>query len=352
MGRPPGKLKKNVVAEPGLDAPASPFSLQNFVKSLAKENPDSELQLLGAGSESRTFGVKWWIPTGLLSLDYVMGGGIPSGRVIEIFSNNPSEGKTAHCALFAAAVQKAGGLCLLIDTESGVLIERLITLGVNTDDLVIAQPSTMEEVFNTIHIFIEEIRKQGFTGPLVAIWDSVAATATQSQLEAPYDQNLYAPQARVLSSGLRKLLPVLRESDATLICANQVRETMATYGEQRQSVGGMGLRFYATVRLGLSKVSNVKTSTNEITGIEVSITAKKNKITRPFKKATYVLNFKNGFDHMGSEFAFAREMGLIVENGKGYYSFVDNADKKFRESAYPEYRTNEFVEKLKSMVRL
>lgn len=341
------------VEEAGADAPAVPFNLQNFVKDLSKDKPDSEIQLLGdADGAGSSFTVPWWVPTGLMGLDWVTGGGIPGGRVIEIFSNNPSEGKTAHCALFAAAIQKAGGVVLLIDTESGTLVERLTTLGVDTTQLVISQPDSMEQVFDTAHTFIEDIRKQGFEGPLAIIWDSVAATPTKTQLEATYEKEMYAPQARVLSSGMRKLMPALRDNNATLIAANQTRENIGvSFGETKQTVGGMGLKFYAHIRLGLARLSNIKDSDSKVTGIEIQVTGKKNKLTRPFKKTTYVLNFDGGFDFIGSEFALAVEKGLIIENGKGYYSFTSDATVKFRESAYKDHRTPEFIEKLTASVK-
>jgi recombination protein RecA len=199
-----------------------------------------------------------------MSLDWVMGGGIPGGRLIEIFSNNPSEGKTAHCALFAAAAQKAGGLVLLIDTESGTLIERLETLGVDKDQLIISQPDSMEKVFDTVDTFIKEARKSGFAGPLVILWDSVAATPTNSQIEASFEKEMYAPQARVLSAGMRKLMPALRDNAATLICANQTRENIGvSFGEQKSTVGGLGLKFYAHIRLSLARLSNVKSGDSD-----------------------------------------------------------------------------------------
>jgi recombination protein RecA len=349
-----GRPKKDAGVEAGADAPVSPFNLQNFVKGLAKDRPDAEIQLLGdSDGEGSSFTVPWWIPTGMMSLDWVMGGGIPGGRLIEIFSNNPSEGKTAHCALFAAASQKAGGLVLLIDTESGTLIDRLETLGVDKTQLIVMQPDSMEKVFDSVDIFIKEARKSGFAGPLVILWDSVAATPTNSQVEATYEKELYAPQARVLSAGMRKLMPTLRDNSATLICANQTRENIGvSFGEQKSTVGGLGLKFYAHIRLALARLSNVKNAATEITGIEIQVTAKKNKLTRPFKKTVYVLDFKDGFDYMGSEFALATEKGLIIENGKGYYSFTDMADVKFRESAYRDHRTPQFIEKLKAVVKV
>jgi recombination protein RecA len=354
MGRPLGRPKKNAVVEPGLDAPVLPFSLQNFVKSMAKDKPDSEIQLLGESDGiNSSFSVPYWIPTGLLGLDYVLGGGIAGGRVYEIFSNSPSEGKSAVCALIAAATQRAGGVALLIDTESGTLVERLETLGVDTKDLIISQPDCLEQVFDVMHTFIEEIRAQGFTGPVVIVFDSVAATPTKSQNEAAYDKDLYAPQARVLSSGLRKLMPVLRDNGAVLVAANQVRENIGiSFGDSKSTVGGLGLKFFAHVRIALARLSNNKLSSGEITGIEIQALAKKNKLTRPFKKTVFTLNFKDGFDFIGSEFNFAVEKGEIVENKQGYYSFKDNMEKKFRASAYGEHRTEEFTEKLKSMVKL
>lgn len=347
MGRP----RKNPVEEPGA-TPASPFNLQTFIKNLSKDKPDAEIQLLGEiNDEGSSFTVPWWIPSGLIGLDWVIGKGIPGGRVVEVFSNNPSEGKSALCALFAGAIQKAGGLVMLIDTESGTLVDRMETLGVDTSNLIISQPDSMEQVFDTIHTFIEEVRKDGFNAPVAVIWDSVAATPTNSQLEATYEKEQYAPQARVLSSGLRKLMPVLRDNNATLIAANQVREAIGVaFGETKQTVGGMGMKFYAHVRLGLVRLSTLKDSKNEAEGIEIQITAKKNKLTRPFKKTSVKLYFKDGFDQLGSEFNFAYEKGLIVDNGKGYYSFADDLDKKFRESAYSEHRTEEFVQKLKDSI--
>lgn len=349
MGRP-----KKVVTEQ-VEGPAPSFNLQNFVKNMAKDKPEAEIQLLGeSDGVSSSFTVPWWIPTGLLGLDYVLGGGIPGGRIIEIFSNNPSEGKTATCALLAAAAQKAGGLVLLIDTESGTLIERLNTLGVDINQLIISQPDSLEQVFDVIHTFIEAARTDGFSGPILIVFDSVAATPTKSQLEATYEQNLYAPAARVLSSGLRKLMPILRDTNSTLVCANQVREIIGgvAFGETKQTTGGMGLRFFCHIRLALSRLSNLKNDKNEVEGIEVKINAKKNKLTRPFKSTVVKLMFKNGFDFIDNEFNFALEKAEIVENGKGYYSFKDNMEKKFRASAYPEYRTVEFTEKLKTLVKL
>ncbi len=349
MGRP----RKNVVIETGADAPVSPFNLKTFIKKLSKDKPDAEVQLLGeASTESSSFSVPWWIPSGLMGLDYVLGKGIPGGRIIEVFSNNPSEGKTSIVALLSGAVQKAGGIVLLIDTESGAMIDRMTTLGIDINDLVVSQPENMEQVFDVIHTFIEEVRKDGFIGPVVACWDSVAATPTRTQLEATYEKEQYAPQARVLSSGLRKLMPILRENNATLLCANQVREAIGVaFGETKQTVGGMGLRFYSHIRLGLSRTTTLKDANNSPIGITILAKAKKNKLTRPFKETSINLMFDNGFDYIGSEFTYAYERGFIVDNGKGYYSFSDCMDKKFRESAYPEYRTEAFIEKLKKSIQ-
>ena len=266
------------------------------------------------------------IPTGSVGLNVALGvGGYPRGRVIEIYGPE-SSGKTTLAIHAMAEVQKQGGIAAIIDAEHAFDRFYAEKLGVNTNELLIAQPDSGEQALD---IADELIRSAAVD--LVVI-DSVAALTPKAEIEGDMGDNRVGLHARLMSQALRKLTATINKTQTTCIFINQLREKIGVmFGSPETTTGGNALKFYASVRLDIRKGTAIKEG-DEILGNQVRVKVIKNKVAPPFKKAEFDLMFNEGISHAGELLDLGVEKGIVTKSGS-WFSYDGNKLAQGRDGA-------------------
>lgn len=248
------------------------------------------------------------ISSGILPLDLALGvGGIPKGRIIEIFGPEAS-GKTTICLSLIAEAQKAGGVAAFIDAEHAMDPEWAKTLGVKLDDLLISQPDTGEQALE----ITETLIRSG--GVDLVVVDSVAALVPKSEIEGEMGDSQMGLQARLMSQALRKLTGIVSKSKTTVIFTNQLRLKIGVFfGNPETTPGGLALKFYTSIRMDVRKIETLKKN-NQVYGNRVRVKVIKNKVAAPFKEAEFVINH-GGIDRAEALVDAALNAGLITKSG-------------------------------------
>ncbi len=250
------------------------------------------------------------IPTGALALDLALGvGGVPRGRVIEIYGPE-SSGKTTLMLHVIANAQKAGGLAAFIDAEHALDPAYAKKLGVNLDDLLVSQPSSGEEALT----ICETLARSNALDVIVV--DSVAALVPKAELEGDMGMATMGMQARLMSQALRKLTAVLNKSRTTCVFTNQLREKVGVmFGNPETTPGGKALKFYASVRLDIRRKDTLKDDSGNATGNHVRVKVVKNKVAPPFAEAEFDIVYNHGVDKEGSILDVGIEAGVVDKKG-------------------------------------
>ena len=266
------------------------------------------------------------ISTGCLSLDVALGvGGIPRGRVVEIYGPE-SSGKTTLALHIVAEAQKAGGFAAFIDAEHAVDPDYSKRLGVNTEELLISQPDSGAQALEICETLVR-------SGALhVIVIDSVAALVPRAELEGDMGDSHMGLQARLMSQALRKLTGTLSRSNTTVIFINQIREKIGVmFGNPETTPGGRALKFYASIRLEIRRITTIKDGA-EMVGSRVRVRVVKNKVAPPFKKSEFDIMYGQGISYVGDIIDLAVE-GNIVEKTGAWYSYDDMKIGQGRENA-------------------
>ena len=273
------------------------------------------------------------ISTGCLSLDVALGvGGIPRGRVVEIYGPE-SSGKTTLALHIVAEAQKAGGFAAFIDAEHAVDPDYSKRLGVNTEELLISQPDSGEQALEICETLVR-------SGALhVIVIDSVAALVPRAELEGDMGDSHMGLQARLMSQALRKLTGTVSRSNTTVIFINQIREKIGVmFGNPETTPGGRALKFYSSIRLEIRRITTIKDGA-EMVGSRVRVRVVKNKVAPPFKKSEFDIMYGKGISYVGDIIELAVE-GNIVEKTGAWYSYDDMKIGQGRENAISFLREN------------
>lgn len=285
------------------------------------------------------------IPTGSISLDQAIGiGGVPRGRIVEIFGPE-SSGKTTLSLHIIAEAQKAGGIAAFIDAEHAIDPVYAQRLGVDTDNLLISQPDTGEQALE----IAESLIRSGSVDIIVI--DSVAALTPRSEIEGDMGDSHMGLQARLMSQALRKLTAVISRSKTCVIFINQIREKIGVmFGNPETTPGGRALKFYSSVRLDIRRIETLKRG-DEILGNRVRVKVVKNKVAPPFKQAVFDIMFGEGISKEGDVLEAALKAGLIKKSG-AWFSYGQTRIGQGRENARDFLKENpkvmqEIIKKLK-----
>jgi recombination protein RecA len=254
-----------------------------------------------------------WIPTGCYSLDEVIGGGLPRGRVIEIFGAE-SGGKSTLALFLMAQIQKKGGRVALIDAENAFDGTYAANIGVDVTKMLVSQPTSLEESMDIIKELVE-------TGMIdIIVIDSVSALVPKSEVEGEdFMKDTMAIQARLMSRALRILSGPISKSKSVVVFINQIRDKVGVfYGAKTTTSGGRALKFFSSVRLEVSKGPKIEGKNEVQIGNEMIITAAKNKVGFPWKKTTIDLYYARGIDLVSDTLDFGERLGIIKKEGNTY----------------------------------
>lgn len=285
------------------------------------------------------------IPTGSIALDLALGvGGVPRGRIIEIYGPEAS-GKTTLALSVIAEAQKKGGQCAFVDAEHALDPVRAETIGVNLDDLLLSQPDTGEQALEITETLIR-------SGALdVVVVDSVAALVPRAELEGEMGDSVMGMQARLMSQALRKLTGAISKSKTVLIFTNQLRQKIGImFGNPETTPGGLALKFYASVRLDTRRVEMIKDG-EQVIGVRARVRVVKNKVAPPLKVAEFDIMNDEGISKSGGLLDVAVELGIVGKNGS-FFNYDGKPIAQGREAAKAYIRENpKFAEELDKKIR-
>jgi recombination protein RecA len=281
--------------------------LDAAISTITKAYGDGSIMRLGDARALRKIEV---IPTGALAMDLALGvGGIPRGRVVEIFGPE-SSGKTTLMLHVIANAQKAGGLAAFIDAEHALDPAYAKKLGVNLDDLLVSQPDSGEEALT----ICETLARSNALDVIVI--DSVAALVPKAELEGEMGMATMGMQARLMSQALRKLTAILSKSKTTCVFTNQLREKVGVmFGNPETTPGGKALKFYASVRIDIRRKDTLKDTSGNAIGNHVKVKVVKNKVAPPFAEAEFDILYNHGINQEGSILDVGIEHGVVEKKG-------------------------------------
>ena len=306
-------------------------ALQAALSQIEKQFGKGTIMRLGAGEPIENIQT---VSTGSLGLDIALGvGGLPRGRVIEIYGPE-SSGKTTLTLQVVAEMQKQGGVCAFVDAEHALDTQYAQNLGVRLEDMLISQPDTGEQALEVV----DSLVRSGAIDLIVV--DSVAALTPKAELEGDMGDSLPGLQARLMSQALRKLTATIKKANCTVIFINQIRMKIGVmFGSPETTTGGNALKFYASVRLDIRRIGSIKKA-DEVLGNETRVKVVKNKVAPPFKTAEFDIMYGKGISREGEIIDLGVNYNIVDKSG-AWYAYNgekigqgrDNAREFLRENA-------------------
>jgi recombination protein RecA len=285
------------------------------------------------------------IPTGSLSLDIALGvGGVPRGRIIEIYGPE-SSGKTTLCLHVIAEAQRQGGICGFVDVEHALDPAYAARIGVDVNNLYISQPDAGEQALEIAEALVRSNAMD------VVVVDSVAALVPRAEIEGEMGDSHMGLQARLMSQALRKLTGAIKSTNTCMIFTNQLRQKIGVmFGNPETTTGGMALKFYASVRLDVRRIESIKQG-DQVVGNRTRVTVKKNKVAPPFRTAEFDIMFNEGISTTGDLLDLGVEYDILSKRG-AYYRFNEEIIGQGREASKEFLRQNgELAAEIDRLVR-
>ena len=308
-------------------------AIKNALAQIEKNFGQGTIMKLGEAGKVKVESIR----TGSISLDQALGGGIPKGRIIEIYGPE-SSGKTTLALHVIAESQKNGGTAAFIDAEHALDPEYAKQIGVKTEDLLISQPDNGEQALE----IVETLTRSGAVDVIVI--DSVAALTPKAEIEGMMGDSHMGLQARLMSQALRKLTSIISKTGTTVIFLNQLRMKIGVmFGNPETTTGGNALKFYSSVRLDIRSVDKINGNTDdgkEVTGRRVRVKVVKNKVAPPFKQAEFDIMFNEGISMSGDLLDTAVEKKIITKSG-AFYTYKVTKIGQGRENAKQFLKENE-----------
>ena len=322
------KKESKTMTKKSADDSGRKEALDLAVSQISKQFGDGSIMKLG---DAYKINVET-SPSGTLSLDLALGGGYPRGRIIEIYGPE-SSGKTTLALHAVAEIQKAGGTAAFIDAEHALDPQYAGRLGVNINDLLVSQPDNGEQALEIVETLVRSNAVD------VIVLDSVAALVPQAEIDGDMGDSLPGLQARLMSQALRKLTGIINKSKATVIFINQIRMKIGVmFGNPETTTGGNALKFYASQRLDIRRIGQIKQG-DDVIGNRVRVKIVKNKIAPPFRQAEFDIMYNEGISTTGDVLDLA-VMHDIVQKSGAFYKYNDETIGQGREAVKKYLKDN------------
>ena len=321
--------------------PAREKNIELAVSSITKQFGEGSIMRLG----SNTHMVVETLSTGSLAIDLALGvGGLPRGRIIEIYGPE-SSGKTTFCLSAIASAQRSGGLAAFIDVEHALDPKYARVVGVNLDDLLVSQPDSGEDALNIMETLI---RSNSID---IIVLDSVAALVTKAELDGQMGDMTMGSQARLMSQAMRRLTSVVSKTNCVCIFTNQIREKIGVmFGSPETTSGGRALKFFASIRIDIRRKDQLKTPDGKVIGNRTKIKVVKNKVAPPFTEVEFDIMYDEGISATGSLIDLGIDYKVLEKKG-AWIAFNGELVGQGREAAKEAIRTNaELAAKVKAAI--
>ncbi|MBS0663915.1 MAG: recombinase RecA [Verrucomicrobia bacterium] len=324
-------------AAPAAANPARDKNLELAISSISKQFGEGSIMRLGSNTKMKVE----TLSTGSLAIDLALGvGGLPKGRIIEIYGPE-SSGKTTFCLSVIAEAQRRGGLAAFIDVEHALDPKYARVVGVNLDDLLVSQPDSGEDALNIMETLI---RSNSID---VIVLDSVAALVTKAELDGQMGDLTVGAQARLMSQAMRRLTAVVSKTNCVCIFTNQIREKIGVmFGNPETTSGGRALKFFASVRVDIRRKDQIKTPEGKVIGNRTKIKVVKNKVAPPFTEAEFDIMYDEGISQAGSILDLGLEHKILEKKG-AWIAYEGNLVGQGRDAAKAALKEKpELAEKL------